>query len=262
MRCLVASCFGLGLMAAVCGCRSCHRVEAELRSREEEVRELRDEMDRTTVINQSLQQEVRSLRGELGLGPDGLPPAAYPVRSLVLGRLTGGRCNSDSCPGDDALQVQVEPRDAEGQPIKAPGALAVQVVEISKEGLKRPLSSWEIPPDKLRRSWRVGMLTGSAYVVTLPWKVWPASQKLRVTATFQMPDGRVFEADREVTIRLTPENLRPRIVPDSGPVPPTPLPVLPPPRAVDPSKVWQKVDPPPLPPVGEILLPIPLKDGK
>jgi hypothetical protein len=291
MRCLAATCFGLAMIAAACGCRSCHRVEAELRAREQDVLALRDDLDRCSVYNQTLQHELRSLRGELGLGPDGQPPAAYPVRSIVLGRQTGGR-SSGNCPGDETLQIQVEPRDPEGQSIKAPGALAIQVQEIGPEGVKRPLSSWEIPQEQLRRSWRSGLLT-TGYVLNLPWKVWPSAEKLRVTAQFQLADGRVFEAEKDISVRLTPPDRRTVVVPDDKPVPVSPRPpaapeeagpmLLPAPRKVDPVKIsqstpgkpviagtnapsaanapqllWEKVDPTPLP-SAEILPPIPLK---
>ena len=285
MRCVVASCVGLTLLVAVCGCRHCERVESELRGRETEVRELRDELDRTSIYNQALQQEVRSLRGELGVGPDGQTPAAYPVQSVVLGRQTGGRSNTD-CPGDDALQVQVEPKDPEGQSIKVPGQLLVLTQEITPEGIKRPLSSWAIPPEQLRRSWRSGLLT-TGYVVNLPWKVWPSTTKLRVTAQFQVADGRVFEADKDITVRLTPVNKRPASVPDAKPQPGNEAtPVLPAPRPIEPAKpstpapadatpgpflgaaeekspqnVWHKVEPPLAPAATEILRPVPLKPG-
>ncbi|HTU22632.1 MAG TPA: hypothetical protein VMG10_31625 [Gemmataceae bacterium] len=240
MRCLVACCFALSLLFAAGGCHSCERVETELRARENDVLALREEVDRCGVYNQALQQEVHALRGQLGVPPDGHPPAAYPVQTLVLGRQTGGRSN-DICPGDDALQVQVEPRDPEGQAIKAPGQLLIQAQEITKEGIKRPLSSWVIPPEELRRRWKNGLLT-TGYVLNLPWKVWPNTEKLRVSAHLQLLDGRVFEADRDVTVRLTPINQRPTIVPKgSSPVVPAPQPgggpmLLPPPRIIDPAK--------------------------
>src|SRR5256885_3879302 len=41
---------------------------------------------------------------------------------------------------------------SDGQAIKAPGHLRVTALEISPEGLKAPLSTWEIPPQELRRS--------------------------------------------------------------------------------------------------------------
>jgi hypothetical protein len=295
MRCLVASCFGLALLIAVCGCRNCDHVEAELRGRENEVRQLREELDRSGIYNLTLQQELHSLRGELGIPPNGQPPAAYPVQALTLGRQTGGRSNAD-CGGDDALQVQVEPKDPDGHSIKAPGQLLIEAQEITPEGVKRPLSSWEVPPDQLRRSWRSGLLT-TGYVVNLPWKVWPSTTKLRVRAQFLLADGRVFEADKDVTVRPVPIEKRPVVVPDSKPAAETPAapkpagesaPILPAPKLINPEKPdapapadkdttpgpfldtartttslneWHKVEPPIPPPATEILRPVPLKPG-
>jgi hypothetical protein len=230
MRCLVACLLSVVLLIAVGGCRSCDRVQAELRARETDVRELREELDRCGVYNQTLQHEVQTLRGQLGLPADGsAPPASYPVQSLVLGRQTGGRSN-DVCPGDDALQVQVEPRDPEGQAIKAPGQLVVNVHEVTSEGIKRPLSTWVIPPEQMRRSWKNGLLT-TGYLLNLPWKIWPTTEKLRVTAQFQLADGRVFEADRDITVRLTPLQKRPKTI---APKEETPASPLAPPTASDP----------------------------
>jgi hypothetical protein len=278
MRCLVACCLGLLLMSAACGCRSCDCVESELRARENDVRELRAELDRCGVYNQTLQQEVQALRGQLGVPLHGPPPAAYPVQVLTLGRQTGGRSN-DIVPGDDALQVQVEPRDPDGQVIKAPGQLLILAQEITPEGIKRPLSSWMIPPEVVRKSWVNGLLT-TGYLLNLPWKIWPSTEKLRVTAQFQLADGRVFEADRDVMVRLIPANQRPAVVPNPNPnTAPTPPPtrdsapmLLPPPRHIEPAK--PDTPPPPdevpgpflgasrstqEPPAAEILRPVPLK---
>jgi hypothetical protein len=246
--------FGMTLAACAAGCRSCEVVESQLRARESDVRELKEELERSEFYNQALQNELRVLRGEQPV-PD-KAAVAYPVRSLALGRQTGGR-PSDHGPGDDALQVMVEPRDPDNQPIKAPGSLLVQAVEVTTEGLKRPLSSWEVPPDQLRKSWRSGLFN-TGYSLTLPWKVWPSTEKMRVVVIFRMPDGRVFEADKDFTVRLVPLNLRPALppsesaVPAPGPTPPAPpvpaptpppdVPVLPPPRLLD--------KPPPSPPPG------------
>jgi hypothetical protein len=283
MRRPVALWFGLALAALASGCRhcDCDRVESELRAREMDVHHLRAELDRCSIYNQALQQELSALRGD-GLPPGG--PGPTPISSLVLGRQTGGRSN-DSCDGDDALQVQVEPRDADNQAVKVAGALVVGVQEVTKEGTKRPLSVWEIPPEQLRRYWRSGLLT-SGYVLNLPWKVWPSTEKLRVTAQFQLPDGRVLEADKDVTVRLVPANRRPTVVvpgdkaapapppsPSDGPslqpvpapadpgkggapwVPPAATPLPAPQTTSAPTSLWRSVEPLPPPPAAEILRP-------
>src|SRR5205823_5874787 len=99
----------------------------------------------------------------------------------------------DRQPGDEALLVVVEPRDEQDQRIKAPGAVHVEALEVNSEGLKSPLSSWDVLPEQLRRAWREGLF-GTGYYVILPWKVWPTCPQLRVVVRFTLSDGRAFEA--------------------------------------------------------------------
>ncbi|MFO0930685.1 MAG: hypothetical protein U0736_27255, partial [Gemmataceae bacterium] len=63
MRRSVTLCLGAALLAGMAGCRSCDKVEAELRAREEDVRTLRDDLDRSEFHNQLLSRELQSVRG-------------------------------------------------------------------------------------------------------------------------------------------------------------------------------------------------------
>jgi hypothetical protein len=222
----------LSLVLACAGCRSnCDLVEAELRTREFQLDTLRDEMHRLEAVNDALSRELQALRS--GTAPSAEQASQnYSLRSLALGRLTGG-LDDDGLPGDEALQVLVEPRDADGHSLKVSGTLVVAALEITPEGLKQPLCTWQLADDALRRSWRSGLLTTGYYLV-LPWKKWPGTEKLRVVARLVLADGRAFEAERDVTIRVAPvEHRRPAAVepPSEGPTlePPT----LPPPRSLD-----------------------------
>ncbi len=234
------------LLVAVAGCHSTHscerdRIESELHARELELSQLRDELVCTQAHNQALQLQLHGVHGDgcaAGPVPGGPPLPVYPLRSLALGRQTGGH-PADHGPGDDALEVQVEPRDPEGHAVKVPGsALLVQAVEITTEGLKRPLSTWEVPPEELRCTWRSGLLS-TGYILNLPWKVWPSTEKLRVVAQLRLPDGRLFEADKDVTIHVAP-GAHPApsapAIPAPTPVPvPEKPPVLPPPKPLTPT---------------------------
>jgi hypothetical protein len=97
----------------------------------------------------------------------------------------------------------------------------------------------------VRHTWRSGLLS-SGYFIVLPWKNWPASEKLRLVVRFTLVDGRVFEADKDITIRLTPSAHR-KTVPPPDPADGAPaldsIPVLPPPRKLAPepgagSRAW------------------------
>jgi hypothetical protein len=244
MRWLVVMCLGAALPLGLLGCRNtCEKVELELRAREEDVRHLREELESSRFHNQLLHQEMLALRG--APGPDGhliAPTAPHPIRSIRLGRQTGGR-NSDDCPWHDALQVAVEPLDTESQAVKVPGNLFVEAFEVSTEGLKRPLSAWQVPAAELRGRWQNGLFS-TGYLVTLPWRTWPTTEKLRIVARFQLLDGRVFEADKDVTLRLPPESLRKTLpvpgerelpAPTMPTRPPDPTPTLPAPNVDEPA---------------------------
>lgn len=217
MRWWVALPLFAALAAGAVGCRSCDRVEAELRAREQDVRTLKDENSRLDCLNHAMERELAAMRGLPG--PDGViekPSEPYPVRSLVVGRQTGGR-SGDGCGLDDGLTVVVEPRDCDGQAIKAPGALLVELYERPEEGEVRFLWRWEVTPDQLRCSWQNGLFS-TGYRLEFDFKTWPTTPRLRVVAKFRMINGRLFVADRDFVVRLPPERAR-RPLPAPTPVP-------------------------------------------
>lgn len=213
---------GLILLAAILlllgGCRNQDLLEAQLRARDNDLRELREELEMIEGQNTALEREVGALRGTRPGHPvtPEIAGQTYSLKSIQLGRSTGG-LNDDSEPGDEALQVLVEPRDLDDHTIKTPGALTITVFEITPEGLKTPLSSWRIPPGQLRKHWRNGLLSTGYYLV-LPWKVYPSSEKLRIVVQLTLSDSRVYEADKDVTIKLVPEKYRKKGLPQSDPV--------------------------------------------
>jgi hypothetical protein len=216
------------LVVTLAGCRNpCDLVEAELRTRETQIHELRSELYRLGACNDALLREVQALRGtSCAQIPIEEASQTLPLRSIVLGRQTGG-LDEDGLPGDEALQVLVEPRDADGHTLKTPGILVVRTLEVTPEGLKKPLSSWQVNGNALCRNWRSGLLSTGYYLI-LPWKTWPGTEKVRVIATFVLADGRSFEAERDVTIRLAPIEYRKPAPPEPAELSPGPPVGLPP----------------------------------
>jgi hypothetical protein len=217
-------CCAFAFLALLGGCRSGQKsalTEAELRTREREVRDLQTDLRRAENMNQAMARELTDRR-QCTTPP--YPPSSSVegpasimgsmVKEVLLGRGTGG-IDDDGWPGDEALQVVLVPQDVDGHAVKVPGSLVVIVFEVTSDGLKVPLDRWDIAPLQLQRNWRNGLFS-TGYYISLPWRKWPASEKLRVVAQFTtLPDGRVLEADRDVKIRLMPGG--PRGVPVSGP---------------------------------------------
>src|SRR4051812_14996619 len=135
-------------LAGAAGCRSkCDLVEAELRTKDRQLREAHGELMRAETMNEALENTLRDQRAA---GPPvGRPSPLTLVKDVQLGRGTGG-IDEDKVPGDEGIQVVLVPRDVDASPIKAPGLLRVTALEITPEGMKVPLSTWDVSANKLR----------------------------------------------------------------------------------------------------------------
>ncbi len=181
------------------GCRRNELVENQLRARDVQYREALEELMRSEAVSTDLRRENDAMRAGGKLTPD-QAAQTYGVRKIAIGRGTAG-IDNDRVPGDEILQVWIEPRDASDHTIKAPGKLQLAVLEINAQGEKSLLSTWDIEPEKLPKLWKQGLLS-IGYMIDLPWKTPPRVETIRVVARFTLPDGRVFEADRDIKVRL------------------------------------------------------------
>lgn len=228
---------------AVISLVGCHTgaelVEAELRRKEREneqlSQKLRDCECEVRLLQGEYERLLRDLRSAGKVEARGL---VY-LKGITLGRLTGGLDDDPDCPGDDALLVVLEPRDLDDQVVKVPGHVHVDAYEITPQGLKQPLSGWDIPARELRGQWETPLFGSPAYRLVLRWKVLPHYDRLRVVVRFTTLDGQMFETDRDVTIRL------PRRDPDRCRVSPSdvPVPRICTPRPTRPSPAWLGIPP-------------------
>jgi hypothetical protein len=194
---------------ACAGCQPSNAyLEAELRLRERELREVREQLYWQQTLNPANPPlpVVAPPPGAVSMYPP--KPAAQPpqVREILLGRMTGGR-DEDKKPGDEALQVIVEPRDTDGKPVKAPATVHVGALLVGPDGQERSLCAWEIDPETLRQSWRYSLLS-TGYHLVLPWKTRPETERLRIVVQLILASGRVLEADRVVMIQVPPPDQR------------------------------------------------------
>jgi hypothetical protein len=221
------------------GCRSTEALEADNRKKETENRELRERLEHVESVNNGLMHDLYGAVPPPAAPSSAAKPAEQPVpvyglKEIVIGRGTGG-VDEDHVPGDEALRVVVEPRDSDNHAVKVSGTLQITALEVRPEGLKVPISSWEVPPDKLRRLWTTGFMS-TGYTVVLPWQKPPATSKVRVVVRFLLPDSRVFEADKDVTVR-----------PPKGPAPHPPVEEH---NGESPLPMPRQADGPPLSPAG------------
>lgn len=189
------------LFALSAGCRSNNSrydlIEAELRTRERELADTRASLEQSRNLLRAYETAQRPGPG----APAGGGGPFYPIKQIDIARGTGG-IDEDGAPGDEGLMVVIVPRDEDGSAIKVPARALVAAWEISPAGLKSPVGSWEVSAEKLRGTWKSGLIS-TGYFVAVPWQTLPSSDRVRVAVRLTTVDGRDFEADRDVTVRVT-----------------------------------------------------------
>jgi hypothetical protein len=113
----------------------------------------------------------------------------------------------------------IVPTDEDRSAVKVPAQATVAAWEVTTQGIKTPIGAWDVPADRLRPTWRSGLLA-TGYFVPLPWQTYPTTNKVRVAVRLTTTDGRVFEADRDVLVNPVPQAI-------PGGVPTLPYPMTP-----------------------------------
>jgi hypothetical protein len=193
----------LGGVALLAGCRGSGKydgIEAELRTRNRELAEAQHALERSRELNRAYEQTRGTFPGATP------PPLYYPaasggcsVREIALARGTGG-VDDDAIPGDEYLMAVIVPTDDDKSPVKAPGKASIAAWEYGADGVKQLIGTWELSPEQLRSTWKSGLLA-TGYFIPLQWQNFPTQSKVRVAVRLTTLDGKLFEADRDITVR-------------------------------------------------------------
>lgn len=196
---------GKPLMLAACllipACNGNRRI-AEL-TRDNQA--LREETQRLEHQAKQCDNELASARMQMEqvkeFGPDRPADLFAPV-ALEIASLSGG-ANYDDKPGDDGVTVHLRPKDADGQVVKVPGKIAIQLLDNTDLAAPKVIAVCEFEkPEDLRRLW-MGILGTNHYTVRCPFPegvALPASRKLQVGASFvDFLTGKTLTTSKEIS---------------------------------------------------------------
>ena len=147
----------------------------------------------------ALQQQIENLKQA---SPDRPLDLFAPVK-LEMARLSGG-ADYDDKPGDDGVTVYLRPRDAEGDAVKVPGRIRIQLSDQTDLAKPRVIGVYVIDdPEELKKSWH-GRFGTQHYSIKCPFPpgtVIPASRRVTVHAEFvDYLTGRTLTVVEEVEV--------------------------------------------------------------
>ncbi len=107
----------------------------------------------------------------------------------------------DGRPGDDGIQILLQPLDDRGDILTAAAPVTVVVLDPQLTGLSARIARWDLHPDEVR-SYFVQRGGTSGYLLDLPWPAEPPVHgELLVFARYTAADGRKLEAQAELNVR-------------------------------------------------------------
>ncbi|MFQ5589972.1 MAG: hypothetical protein ACE5HE_02305 [Phycisphaerae bacterium] len=167
-----------------------------LRGENQRLRRAVEQRDGTVAV---LHERIGNLRG---LGPDRPVDLFAPVEVEIV-RLTGG-ADYDSIPGDDGVTVYFRLRDLDGDTVKRPGRISVQLLDNTNLAAPRVLGLYVLDdPERVRKAWygRFGTRHYSLKCPFPPGTQVPDSGRVEVKVEFiDYLTGATLTAMKEVTV--------------------------------------------------------------
>lgn len=202
----------LALVASGCRARGeLEMLETELRRQEDlrveaeqQVSSLQQELRVARTENSQLHAQLRK-RGDLTLVSEQVAVLSR-VESIKFNMLLTSGVDRDGQPGDEALSVLVMPVDESGDLIKLPGAVELELLDLSLPPNQQRTGAWKFDVDDVRERWHKGFLA-AGYLFQLDWQQAPVSSELTLHAKLTAPDGRAFDVTTQ--LKVTPPGRSP-----------------------------------------------------
>ncbi|MCG8586340.1 MAG: hypothetical protein MI757_16655 [Pirellulales bacterium] len=133
--------------------------------------------------------------------------SSFDVREVRLHTVLTGGIDRDGLPGDEGIQVVIEPLDADGKVVAATGEIAIALMDHTLPAGKQRLAFWTFDADKAASESRSGGLSkGLSFDLLWGSNRYPAHRELDVYVRYTTSDGRQLDTRGKVRVRL-PEDV-------------------------------------------------------
>ncbi|MBY0586915.1 hypothetical protein K2X85_07050 [bacterium] len=204
-------CWGLLALLAIplTGCHHRDLVEAELRYRNRQVRELRRQISQKSAEVHTLEAMMKGPAGPCNSpASKETPDTVYrrEAMSRVSLAMSTGIKDVDRNGIDDSVQFMIVCHDYDGDAFKCPGQVHLELAAVQESGVIKPVADWQLETDRLRSTWKASILA-NGYQVIVPMPALEQAKRWKATVRFTTLDGRVFQDER--TFDYRPKNASP-----------------------------------------------------
>lgn len=195
----------LALLPVGCAARgNMEMLESELRRQEQTQQELAEELKSARAELRVARSDADSLRTQLSQrGQTSLvseqAEVLYKAEAIRFNTMLTSGANRDGQPGDDGINILLQPVDSQGDLVKLAGAIEVDLLDLNRDAKSQRIGRWQFTAEEVREHWHRGFLS-AGYLFQLDWQTVPVSNELTLHARLATPDGRTFSTTSQVKI--------------------------------------------------------------
>lgn len=124
-----------------------------------------------------------------------------PITEVVINRSVSQGKNSDQRPGDDGIELLLQPKSATGDVIDEAGNLTISLVDAAADQGQRQIGQWTFLKEEAELFFAQDEFDNRGILLDLKWdKIIPTNKRLTVYVRFETPDGRIMETTSDIII--------------------------------------------------------------
>lgn len=179
-------------------------LEARLRQQEDSIFALQRDLKDSQQALETARRQSEAMQQQMAKSSSGglLPEqsqALYRVTGVKVNSLLTGGVNLDNKQGDELWTTVVTPHDADGETVKLPADLVLELVDLNQPEDQRRVGIWKFNSEEVRGHWYSGF-AGSGFRFELPWQRAPASEDLTLLVRMTSQDGRSFKTTSSLKV--------------------------------------------------------------
>lgn len=124
-----------------------------------------------------------------------------PITEVVINKSLSQGKNTDGRPGDDGIEVLIQPKSADGTVVDEAGNLTVSLIDPSADQGERQIGQWTFLQEEAELFFAEDEFDNRGILLNLSWdKIVPTHKRLTVYVRFETSDGRVMESTSDLFI--------------------------------------------------------------
>ena len=124
-----------------------------------------------------------------------------PITEVIINKSVSQGKNFNSLPGDDGIELLLQPKSANGSVVDEAGDLTVSLVDPSADQGDRQIGQWTFLKEEAQLFFAEDELDNRGILLSLKWdKIVPTNKRLTVYVRFETVDGRVMETTSDIFI--------------------------------------------------------------